>query len=588
VRAGLDCYGQLHRRYCHHVAAQHPTYTRNVIARSEGFKLPKKQSPEPTAIPPVVVPYSRHPIYARFGRRERIRIATGRVLCASDSAQFVPLQMMLASLLLTHEVGVSFVDLGLAPLEREWVLRQGVEIILPQRLPVAQSVPSWQSWNKPFYFPDRGRWLWLDNDIVIDGDLRPVFEAISKGIVVPRDYFAPDPTIMENAHALYERFPTHRRIPSACAGVVGLEGVRDRVVMSRWRSMVEQAAKDESVRSALRWWDQGALIWALEGTNVDPVDRIQWNRPGRAHVNLGLTARTPKEMLDSLPKGEATIWHFQGTPKPYAWDPDFDLSLREPSKPLEVWILGHESFERPARTWLRNVNQTEHDPDQSWGECRVFDRDDLPETEYLGFATWSWTEKYEQLRAWAPWEFGELELAPDRVWTAQATTCLRFLQYPEWRDHVEHYSPGMGKVIDTIRLWSGRPEVRTSAWSNNWVMHRDVFRDLLAFYRQMKRKVVRKWGKTPPFAAWKPEKAFGYVGEAITVHYLATRADLDIREMRRPVRGEFRRLAIECKHRGCPTGCQHAICRRDVKEVHLSDCVRCKIREATPGLHMQT
>lgn len=40
-------------------------------------------------------------------------------------------------------------------------------------------------------------------------------------------------------------------------------------------------------------------------------------------------------------------------------------------------------------------------------------------------------------------------------------------------------------------------------------------------------------------------------------------------------RAEYR-AAKDCEFRGCTTGCHHAVCNRDHREVHISECIECK------------
>jgi hypothetical protein len=103
-------------------------------------------------VSPADLAASRHAIYARFGRKRRIKIENASVLCASDSRQFAALQFMLGSLILSHDVPVTLVDLGMEPGHRAWVSDQGVNVIDKPSLIVPESVDHWQNWNKPCWF----------------------------------------------------------------------------------------------------------------------------------------------------------------------------------------------------------------------------------------------------------------------------------------------------------------------------------------------------------------------------------------------------------------------------------------------------
>lgn len=517
-------------------------------------------------------PVDRHALYAALGRRERWKLPAGAgIVCAADSNAYPGLRLMLASVLLAHDAPVTVFDLGLTADQRAWLARQPVEVRTPALPEGVRFEPSrWALWVKPHLLAQSPHdvSIWLDSDLVVRRDLAPLAEAGAKGVAIFPDSFA-RPEILSNDPALYARYPVPEVFPSVNSGVIAYP--RGHAFLARSIELLGEVIAGRLPTDWIRGWDQGLIKLALEELGARPIDDPSWNRPGwtLAEMRSRLTA---DEVLDRARPGEIT--HFQSEPKPWAGWAEYPLTLRK-APDLTVHVLGHEPFGRPKAPWLREVNLTDLDPDQSWGECRIYDHldPDAIDTEYVGLATFSWLKKYDADGKLAPWEFGELELRPNVVWCAQRTDDTRFLPYPDWRDHIEHFNPGCGPLIDELRALSGRREGPVSAWSNNWVMHRDVFRGLSAFYRTWMRH-FRETYPTCPYAALVPAKEWGYLGEAIGVHYLASRADLEFREMRWP--RPARERAIACEHRGCPHGCGWTLCRRDHREVRIDDCIACK------------
>jgi hypothetical protein len=547
---------------------------------------------------------SRHAIYKRFGRKKRIKIEDGSILCASDSRQFAALQMMLASVILSHDVRITLVDLGLLPGHREWIEAQGVRVVDRPELIMGESVHLWQNWNKPlwFQFAETNKVLWIDSDCIIDGDLRPIFDAIDEKPIVMRDVFDRQGRI-PNHDDLYKRFPIaeHRRIRSLNNGVLGFDLKRDEKIISFWKFITEWASEDETLKNCFAWFDQGTFIYTCEVFGIEITDNYRWN-DARPKIRYYATVYdTPEQMISEMPEG-STICHYLGEIKPYGWK-EIPLSLKS-APDLEVLILGHEDVDMPKREFLEFVNLTWFDPDNQWSESRVYEQ--IPaesiESEYVGLASVSWVKKYEQWGVWAPWEFGELELSPKVVWVADDTLDRYSAKPRPWIERMDEASIGIRIFIEELRDVSGLKEIRDSAWSNNYVMHRDVYADLAAFHRRMKAYFLKTYGPIPPYLPLDPVRGWGYLAEAFSVHYLASRADLDLRLIRRPgvvlpVPGAFPQARpttapgvavipitfedpIKCKYKGCNTGCSHYICKKYFRE---TDPARCKACVAAGG-----
>ena len=540
----------------------------------------------PSPSPPPV-PVDRHALYAAFSRREAWTPEPDcGVICAADSLAFPGLRLMLASVLLSHDVAVTVCDLGMTTEQRAWLARQPVQVVKPELPEGHRFAPAhnrWALWIKPALFAQSPYDLtvWLDSDVIVRRDLGPLFAmARELGTAFFPDTFA-KPDVLLNDPALYERFPVAAVYESVNSGVVAFR--RGEPWVARAAELLDAVIAGDVPSEWIRGWDQGLFKLAWEEAAIPPIPDPSWNRPGWALSEMGRSLDVP-ELLARCAPGEIT--HFQSEGKPWRNWGDCSLSLRRADR-LTVFVLGHEPFARPERPWLTPVNLTDHDPDQAWGECRFYDLPfaDAVRTEYVGLTTFSWLRKYDAVGVLAPWEFGDLDLRRDRVWCAQRTDDRSHLPYPDWADHIEHFNPGAKVLIDELRRESGLTERGPACWSNNFVMHRDHFAELVAFYRRWMAYFRAKY-PTCPYEAIVPAKSWGYLGEAIGVHWLASRAGLEFVEMRpasRPSVAQSKsRLAQvkRCPDRGCKSSCQNSDCRRLGRSVPIADCLRCVAGES--------
>ena len=475
-------------------------------------------------------------LYRRYGRADRIALPDGcGVVAGADHGQFPGLQLLLASLLLTHDVPVTVVDYGMTDDERAWLARQPVDVVpFPDGL--FPHVDYWQAWVKPYAIglaPYR-RTLWLDNDILVEGDLTELFAAVESGPVVPRDYLQPVYYGNWNAPGLYDRYPTGAPlVENLCSGVVGLDRVRDAALLDSWAWLVSEAARDASVREMVAYWDQGALFWAGSKHGLVPVDRLDWNRPGRTIAEFSRRWPSPAALFGWLGPKRGTVVHFQARPKPYGWDGVLDVELSVP--PLSVAVLGHNPDNLaalPLRPFLRPVNLNATGLSNDYAESRAFltmtdaDVDAMP--DYVGFATCSWDAKYRETAL----PLAELHrvgplLRPDRVICAERAP-------HNWPDWTASQNPGLLPYIERLREWA--PPARTgeawpSLWSHNFVCHRDVFREFLQFFRGIHARIVAEWGTDPDGFDYDPvdrRRPLSFLYEAIGCVYWESRADLEL------------------------------------------------------------
>lgn len=165
--------------------------------------------------------------------------------------------------------------------------------------------------------------FWIDCDAVVLRGLDELFAMLDDGPVFTPENHAPHATA--NAPALYAHLPIARpfdpQVPVVNGGVSGWRRGRDDAALEAYSRPVAAAARDRSVRDAISWHDQGALIWAIQSLGLE--DRVlptpMWNLcVGKAPVSEetlawddGLLAR----LRASLP--EVRILHWNGRKSPW-------------------------------------------------------------------------------------------------------------------------------------------------------------------------------------------------------------------------------------------------------------------------------
>jgi hypothetical protein len=212
------------------------------------------------------------------------------IVTAGDSPIFRDLQFLILSLQDCNDFPVVVYDLGLATHELQWCLSQpNVKCRpLPPLTPaMARFVGShrWQAWLKPTYLLDApfDRMLWLDADCVVLDSVADAFSCVGEGPLLLPEVC---PGSGRNHPRLYDFLPIadpgHREV-EINNGVIGLDRQRDRPLLDAWLYAVEWAIRNEGHRHLLRWYDQGALVWAICKTGLtDSVTTDQtWNYPAK-------------------------------------------------------------------------------------------------------------------------------------------------------------------------------------------------------------------------------------------------------------------------------------------------------------------
>ncbi|MDP9105186.1 MAG: hypothetical protein M3N49_04545 [Candidatus Eremiobacteraeota bacterium] len=113
--------------------------------------------------------------------------------------------------------------------------------------------------------------FWLDCDLVVLRGLGELFAMLEDGPVFTPENKAPELTA--NSPALYRHLPIRRRfdphVPAVNGGVSGWRRGRDDGALAAYILPVAAAARDRSVRDAISWHDQGALIWAIQSLGLE-------------------------------------------------------------------------------------------------------------------------------------------------------------------------------------------------------------------------------------------------------------------------------------------------------------------------------
>lgn len=225
--------------------------------------------------------------------------ATEGVVTLADANYFPGLSVLFQSIRESHPVEVACFDIGLTDEQREWAERTDGITILPipeteDVLDVRRKEPGrkllkrgkreWPLWICPYLIaasPFR-RTFWIDCDAVVLRDLDQLFGMLDEGPVFTAENLAPEKT--PNRPELYDLLPVERDFdperPVLNAGVSGWDLERDTPTLEAYGHAVREAFRDPRIKRAISWWDQGALIWAVQSTGMEHrvPDSTRWNR----------------------------------------------------------------------------------------------------------------------------------------------------------------------------------------------------------------------------------------------------------------------------------------------------------------------
>jgi hypothetical protein len=205
------------------------------------------------------------------------------VVTAVGESYFVGFRLLAQSL--AGRIPLTVFDAGLNPRQRRFAQEHARVLDLPPLLfPPAGDRRMWVSWNKPLFLLNSPYkyTLWIDSDCLVTGDLSPLFHLIAGAgpVVVSHWDYADYPG--GNREELYEREPCSRFAPHMTinAGVIGCgPDLASRNLLHAWAYLIGRAGCDEEIRSLIGWFDEGALLWAMQKAEVPHGwhDRRAWN-----------------------------------------------------------------------------------------------------------------------------------------------------------------------------------------------------------------------------------------------------------------------------------------------------------------------
>lgn len=183
----------------------------------------------------------------------------------------------------------------------------------------------WPLWICPFLIAKSPyqRVFWLDTDLVVLRGLQEFFSMLEVGPVFTAENNAPDKT--QNNPELYNFLPIGRSFDptkvAVNAGVSGWDLVRDRHLLEDYIKPVLAAIENISVRDAISWHDQGALIWAIHNCGLEGriLADTKWNLCIRNSLAFGKKYDWQPSVLPTLRTDEpdACLLHWNGFPVPW-------------------------------------------------------------------------------------------------------------------------------------------------------------------------------------------------------------------------------------------------------------------------------
>lgn len=244
------------------------------------------------------------------------------IVTAATSDVFFDLQQLLLSLEPFDRFPVEIFDLGLTDSQKAWTQRQLRELPrLVNRVSRLQRVREWPTWLKPFYLlhSQFDQPLWIDADCIVLKDPAGAFDLIRQQPLLITDV---SPVVVRNHPSLDQNLPVVDADPEVRinAGIVGLDRKRDAEMLGAWAWAVQWVARNLRLRNRFRWFDQGALLWAVQKLSRAHVVRsdLTWNTPWMTDENVAEQAAVrghslTEELRKIIPA--AGIVHFLGKRK---------------------------------------------------------------------------------------------------------------------------------------------------------------------------------------------------------------------------------------------------------------------------------
>ena len=311
---------------------------RDLQALKENGRLRKAPNPLPKAVQRGWFPETSKSVEAEEG-----------VICLADDNYFCGVRLLYHSL--EQQRPLTVYDLGLSDAARHWVSeRPGINVRSIPQTPLVEAIRQacgnrtmakptkreWPLWICPELILDAPyrRVAWIDADAIVLRGVDSLFDLIRHGPVVTPENLAPEQTA--NPIELLQHLPLSRSgsksVPEILlnAGVSGWCLERDRALLEAYTHPIRCIFQGKSLsRDAVRWHDQGCLIWALQnaGYTSSILQDRRWNLCIkhsflRALHHLDRQADDPVliEWLEQARalESEACIVHWNGHPVPWS------------------------------------------------------------------------------------------------------------------------------------------------------------------------------------------------------------------------------------------------------------------------------
>jgi hypothetical protein len=240
-------------------------------------------------------------------------------------------------------------DLGLGPAACAWIERQeGIERRPIPDTPLVRAIQArcgdnrmakatkreWPLWICPTLIEAAPfeRVFWIDSDIVVLRDLAQLLESLARGPVVVEENLAPE--ACDNPPLLYDLLPIGHPLHEGNrlrlnAGLSGWDRQRDAHLLEAYQFPIRQVfLRGALPREAVRWHDQGSLIWALQQAGYDD----QLLQPRRFNLCVRHSALHDQRIAADASDAELLAWisqardlereaatvHWNGHPVPWS------------------------------------------------------------------------------------------------------------------------------------------------------------------------------------------------------------------------------------------------------------------------------
>jgi hypothetical protein len=207
----------------------------------------------------------------------------------------------LLALSIEGELPIVVYDLGLGEEACAWIeAHEGIERRSVPDTPLVRAIQErcgenrmakatkreWPLWICPTLIEAApfARAFWIDSDIVVLRELAPMVESLAEGPFLVEENLAPH--ACDNPPQLYDLLPIGQSLHEGNrlrlnAGLSGWDLCRDAHLLEAYQFPIRQVfLRGALPREAVRWHDQGALIWALQQAGYD--DRLL--RPRRFNL----------------------------------------------------------------------------------------------------------------------------------------------------------------------------------------------------------------------------------------------------------------------------------------------------------------